>query len=60
MRIQVSVAIRKCGCAADAREADRPCELEVSLAEEALLKEGIQKIFGLVFKDNEAANVFWE
>ena len=32
----------------------------VSLAEEALQKEGIQKIFGLVFKDNEAANVFWE
>ena len=32
----------------------------VSLAEEALQKEGIQKIFGLVFKDNEAANEFWE
>ena len=32
----------------------------VSLAEEALRKEGIQKIFGLVFKDNEPANVFWE
>jgi len=32
----------------------------VSLAEEALLKEGIQKIFGLVFKDNEAGNAFWE
>jgi ribosomal protein S18 acetylase RimI-like enzyme len=32
----------------------------VSLAEEALKKEGIQKIFGLVFKDNDAANAFWE
>ena len=32
----------------------------VSLAEEALRKEGIQKVFGLVFKDNETANVFWE
>lgn len=32
----------------------------VSLAEEALRKEGIQKIFGLVFKDNDPANEFWE
>ena len=32
----------------------------VSLAEEAMQKEGIQKIFGLVFKDNETANAFWE
>ncbi len=32
----------------------------VKLAEDALKKEGIQKIFGLVFKDNEAANAFWE
>ena len=32
----------------------------VSSAEEALQKEGIQKIFGLVFKDNDAANGFWE
>ena len=32
----------------------------VSLAEEALKKEGIQKVFGLVFKDNEAGNLFWE
>ena len=32
----------------------------VSRAEEALKKEGIQKIFGLVFKDNEVANAFWE
>ena len=32
----------------------------VAVAEEALKKEGIQKIFGLVFKDNEAANAFWE
>ena len=32
----------------------------VSLAEDALKKEGIQKIFGLVFNDNEAANAFWE
>ena len=32
----------------------------VSLAEDALKKEGIQKVFGLVFRDNDAANVFWE
>ncbi len=32
----------------------------VALAEDALKKEGIQKIFGLVFKDNQAANAFWE
>ena len=32
----------------------------VSLAEEALKEEGIQKVFGLVFKDNEPANAFWE
>ena len=32
----------------------------VALAEEALKKEGIQKVFGLVFKDNEPANAFWE
>ncbi len=32
----------------------------VSLAEEALKKEGIQKVFGLVFVDNEAGNQFWE
>ena len=32
----------------------------VSEAEEALKKEGIQKVFGLVFTDNEAANAFWE
>jgi len=25
-----------------------------------LKKEGIQKIFGLVFKDNDVANAFWE
>ena len=31
----------------------------VSLAEDALKNEGIQKIFGLVFKDNDAANAFW-
>ena len=28
--------------------------------EEALRKEGITKVFGLVFRDNEAANAFWE
>ncbi|MBQ8073582.1 MAG: hypothetical protein IJ231_07445 [Clostridia bacterium] len=27
---------------------------------EALKKEGIQKVFGLVFADNEAGNLFWE
>ena len=32
----------------------------VSMAEDALKKEGIQKIFGLVFKDNGTANTFWE
>ena len=32
----------------------------VSVAEEALQKEGIQKVFGLVFKDNDPANAFWE
>ena len=32
----------------------------VSLAEEALRKEGIHKVFGLVFKDNDAANAFWD
>ena len=32
----------------------------VAKAEEALRAEGINKIFGLVFKDNEAANAFWE
>ena len=32
----------------------------VAMAEEALQKEGIQKVFGLVFKDNDAANMFWE
>ena len=32
----------------------------VTLAEDAIKKEGIQKIFGLVFKDNEPANSFWE
>ena len=29
-------------------------------AEEALKGEGITKIFDLVFKDNDAANAFWE
>ena len=32
----------------------------VAMAEEALRKEGIQKVFGLVFKDNDVANMFWE
>ncbi len=32
----------------------------VETAEKALMEEGIHKIFGLVFKDNDAANVFWE
>ena len=32
----------------------------VAAAEEALRREGIQKVFGLVFKDNEPANGFWE
>ena len=29
-------------------------------AEEALRREGITKVFGLVFQDNDAANAFWE
>ena len=32
----------------------------VMRAEEAMQMEGISKIFGLVFKDNEIANSFWE
>ena len=32
----------------------------VARAEEALKAEGIQKIFCLVFRDNEAGNTFWE
>ncbi len=32
----------------------------VSRAEAALKAEGIQKAFGLVFRDNDAANAFWE
>lgn len=32
----------------------------VSEAEDALCKEGITKVFGLVFKDNDVANSFWE
>ena len=32
----------------------------VQKAEDALRKEGITKIFGLVFKDNDSANAFWE
>ena len=32
----------------------------VALAERALKNEGIQKVFGLVFTDNTAANAFWE
>ena len=32
----------------------------VRKAEEALRREGITKVFGLVFRDNGAANAFWE
>ena len=32
----------------------------VRKAEEALREEGITKVFGLVFRDNEAGNAFWE
>ena len=32
----------------------------VSAAEAALKKAGIQKVFGLVFTDNDIANAFWE
>ena len=34
--------------------------LLVRKAEEALRAEGISKVFGLVFKNNDAANAFWE
>lgn len=34
--------------------------LLVQKAEDALRNEGITKIFGLVFKDNDTANAFWE
>ena len=34
--------------------------LLVQKAEEALRAEGISKVFGLVFKNNDAANAFWE
>lgn len=34
--------------------------LLVQKAEEALRAEGISKVFGLVFKENDAANEFWE
>ena len=34
--------------------------LLVQRAEEALRAEGIAKVFGLVFRDNDAANAFWE
>ena len=34
--------------------------LLVRKAEEALRAEGITKVFGLVFKNNDAANAFWE
>lgn len=32
----------------------------VSKAEEALRQEGITKAFGLVYKDNDEANAFWD
>ena len=32
----------------------------VQTAEEALRREGITKVFGLVFRNNEAGNAFWE
>ena len=32
----------------------------VSCAETALQTEGIRKVFGLVFRDNDRANAFWE
>lgn len=32
----------------------------VNVAEDALKKEGIQKVFGLVFRGNDVANAFWE
>lgn len=34
--------------------------LLVQKAEDAICNEGISKIFGLVFKDNDTANAFWE
>ena len=32
----------------------------VKCAEDALRQEGITKVFGLVFQDNDGANTFWE
>lgn len=32
----------------------------VECAEKEIKAEGINKMFGLVFKDNETANAFWE
>ncbi len=43
----------------DYRRQGIACTL-VRQAEEALRQEGITKVFGLVFKDNDAANAFWE
>ena len=38
----------------------RVAAMLVQQAEEALRAEGITKIFGLVFKENEGGNAFWE
>ncbi len=38
----------------------RIAHILVQNAEDALQEEGITKIFGLVFKDNDPANSFWE
>ena len=43
----------------DCRRQGVACLL-VQKAEEALRAEGITKVFGLVFKENHAANAFWE
>lgn len=43
----------------DYRRQGIACRL-VEKAEDALRKEGISKVFGLVFKDNDVANDFWE
>ena len=48
------------GLCLSAKDMARIAHLLVQNAEKALRKEGIIKIFGLVFKDNETANAFWE
>lgn len=47
-------------CVHPAHRREGIASILVQKAEEALKAEGINKIFGLVFKDNDVANAFWE